>query len=56
MYKDTSKKAISINPIYLTDYDYDYILEEIGRRDNIEFERDIEVYSGDRENYYDHFK
>ena len=33
-----AKKAISRQPICLTDADYDYILEEIGRRDKIEFE------------------
>ena len=43
------KKAISIQPICLTDYDYDYILKEIGRQDKIEFERDVEVYSDDME-------
>ena len=36
------------NPIRLTDSDYYYILEEIGRRDNIEIERDVEVYSDDK--------
>ena len=30
-----SKKAISRQPICLTDYDYDYILKEIGGRDKI---------------------
>ena len=39
------KKAISRHPVCLTDSDYDYILEEIGRRDKIEFERDVEVHS-----------
>ena len=33
-----SKKSISRQPICLTDSDYDYILEEIGRRDKIEYE------------------
>ena len=33
-----AKKAISRQPICLTDADYDYVLEEIGRRDKIEFE------------------
>ena len=42
-----SKKFISRQTIYLTDSDYDYILEEIGRRDKIEFEIYIEVYSDD---------
>ena len=36
-------KSISIQPIFLTGFDYDYILEEIGRREKIEFERDVEV-------------
>ena len=43
------KKAISRQPICLTDADYDYILEKIGRRDKIEFEREIDVYSDDME-------
>ena len=42
-----AKKSISIQSICLTDSDYDYILEEISRRDKIEFERDVEVYSDD---------
>ena len=41
------EKAISRQPICLTDADYDYILEEIGRRDKIEFEREVDVYSDD---------
>ena len=45
-----ANKSISIQPICLSDSDYDYILEEIGRRDKIEFERDVEVYSADEEN------
>ena len=44
-----AKKAISWQPICLTDAEYDYILEEIGRRDKIEFEREIDVYSDDME-------
>ena len=44
-----AKKAISRQPICLTDADYDYILEEIGRQDKIEFEREIDVYSDDME-------
>ena len=47
--KGPKKKAISIQPVCLTDSDYDYVLEEIGRRDKIEFERDVEVYSADEE-------
>ena len=45
-----SKEAISIQPICLTGSYNDYILEEIGRRDKIEFERYLEVYSDDEEN------
>ena len=40
----------------MTDSDYDYILEEIGRRDKIEFEREIDVYSDYMEDWWDHFK
>ena len=49
MYQDTGKKSISRQPICLTDSDYDYILEEIGHRDKIEFEIYVEVYSDDME-------
>ena len=41
------KKSISRQPICLTDSGYEYILEEIGRRDKIEFERDVEVCMDD---------
>ena len=44
-----AKKAISRQPICLTDYDYDYILEETVRLYKINFERDVEVYSDDTE-------
>ena len=44
-----AKKAISRQPICLTDSDYDYILEEIVRRETIEFEREVDVYSDDME-------
>ena len=44
-----AKKAISRQPICLTDADYDYISEEIDQRDKIEFEREIDVYSDDME-------
>ena len=44
-----AKKAISRQPICLSDSDYDYILEEIGCRDKIEFERNVDVYSDDME-------
>ena len=49
MFHDTGKKVISRQSICLTDSDYDYILEEIGRREKIDFERDLEVYSDDME-------
>ena len=42
-----AKKSISRQPICLTDADYDYILEEIGRRYTIEFDREVDVYSDD---------
>ena len=45
-----AKKSISRQPICLTDYDYNYILEEIGHQDKIEFERDVEVYSDSKDN------
>ena len=47
MFYNTGKKAISRQPICLNDADYDYILEEIDRRDKIGFEREIDVYSDD---------
>ena len=40
-----AKKSISRKPICLTDSDYYYILEYIGRQDKIEFERYVEVFS-----------
>ena len=40
MFQDTGKKAVSRQPICFNDADYDYILEKIGRQDNIEFERE----------------
>ena len=49
MYQDTGKKSVSRQPICLIDSDYDYILEVIGRRNKIEFERYVEVYSDDME-------
>ena len=44
-----AKKGISRQPICLSDFDYNYILEEIDQRDKIEFEREIDVYSDDME-------
>ena len=51
-----AKKSISRQTKCLTDSDYDYILEEIGRQDKIDFERDVDVYSDDEENQYVYFK
>ena len=45
MYQDTGKNSISRQPICLTDSDYDYIFEAIGRQDKIELERYVDVYS-----------
>ena len=45
-----AKKSISRQPICLNDADYDYILEEIGRQEKTDFERDVEVYSDNEEN------
>ena len=50
------KKAIPRHRIYLTDSDYDYILEGIFYRCKIELERDVEVYRKDEENVYENFK
>ena len=44
-----AKKSISRQPICLTGAYYDYILEENGRRDKIEFEREVDVNSDDME-------
>ena len=49
MYQDTSKKIISIQPIYLTGSEYDYISEEISCIEKTEFEIDVEVYIDDME-------
>ena len=51
-----AKKAISRHPICFTDSDYDYILEEIGRRDKIKFYIYVEAYSDDMEDQYAQFK
>ena len=48
-YRTQAKKAISRQLICLTDAEYDYIFEDIGRQDKIEFEREIYVYSDDME-------
>ena len=44
-----AKKSISLQPICLTDADWYYIIEEIGQRDKIEFEREVDVYSDNME-------
>ena len=49
MFQNKGKKSISRQPICLTDADHDYISEEIGRRDKIEFEREVNVYGDDME-------
>ena len=49
MFQDTGEKSITRQPICLTGADYDYILEWIGRRDKIDFEIEIDVYSNDME-------
>ena len=56
MFQDTGEKAIPRQLLCLTDSDYDYILEEIGCRDKIEFEIDVDVYSDNMEGEYEHFK
>ena len=43
------KKCLLRQPIRLNGYDYDYILEEIGRREKIDFEIYVDVYSDDME-------
>ena len=43
-----AKTSISRHTICLTDSDYDYILEEIGLQEKIEFERDVEFYIDDK--------
>ena len=49
MFQNTGKKAISGQSICLTDADFDYILEKIGRRYKSEFEREVDVSSDDME-------
>ena len=45
-----NKTIISRHTICLTVSDYDYILKEIGRQEESEFEINVEVYSDDEEN------
>ena len=51
-----AKKSISRQPVFLTDSEYDYILEEIGRQEKFQFERYVEVYSDNEKYCYEHFK
>ena len=44
-----AQKSISRRPVYLTDADYDYILEDIVRRDKLEFEIEVDMYSDNME-------
>ena len=44
-----TNKPISRQPVCLTESYYDYILEEIGRQEKIEFERYVEFYSANKE-------
>ena len=48
-YRTQAKKSISRQPICLSDFDYDNILEEIDKRDRIGFDREIDMYSDDME-------
>ena len=45
-----TKKSISINPIGLTDSDYNYILKEIYRQGKNYFERYVKILSDNEEN------
>ena len=45
-----NKKSIQLHPIIMTDADYDYILDEIERREKTEFEWNVSGNSG--EEYY----
>ena len=39
--RNQAKKSIQRHPIIMTDANYDYILDEIERREKIEFERNV---------------
>ena len=43
--RSKAKKSIQRHPIIMTDADYDYIMDEIERREKIEFERNASVNS-----------
>ena len=45
--RNQAKKSIQIHPIIMTDADYDYILNEIERREKNEFKRDVIFNSGE---------
>ena len=51
-----AKQSISRHPIFLTDSDNNYILEEIYCWENKYLERDVDVISYDEEKWYDNFK
>ena len=40
----------------MTDYDYNYIWEEIDRQEKIEFEINVDMISNDEEKLYEQFK
>ena len=48
--RNQAKKSTQRHPIIMTDANYDYILDEIERREEIEFERNVSVNSD--EEYY----
>ena len=41
VYNRIKEKIHTKHPIFLTDYDYDYIMDEIERQDKIEFEKTV---------------
>ena len=45
--RNKGKKAIQRHPIIMTDADYNYILDEIERREIIDFERNVSVNNDD---------
>ena len=48
--RNKAKKGIQRHPIIVTDADYNYIMDEIERRETIEFERNVSVKSDDESN------
>ena len=45
--RNEAKEAIQRHTIIMNDADYDYIMDEIERREKIEFTQNISVYSDD---------